>query len=165
MKRTIHIKRTLPYSIDQVWKALTDAKMLGLWFMPNDFEPVLYREFTFHKDPQPGWDGITNCQVTALNPPHTVAYTYRGTASGVKTLACADIRSDTADAAVKGIFTDLDTVLKFTLTPEGTNTRFVMEHSGFKGFKLVIVSFVMEKGWKKLIREKLPAVLEEIAKK
>ena len=59
-----------------------------------------------------------------------------------------------ADAAAKGIFAKLDTVLSFTLTPEqssdGTeSTRLVMEHTGFKGFKLVVVSFVMGSGWSK----------------
>ena len=164
MQRTIKIIRHFPNPVSQVWRAITDAKMLGKWFMESDFEPVVGRDFTFRKPPQKGWDGITWCSVTEVEPLHTVAYTYKGRASGEKTLACANIHSDVADTAVKGIFTDLDTVLRFTVTPEGDGTRLVLEHSGFRGLKLIIVSLVMGMGWKKLIREKLPSVLQQIAK-
>ena len=162
MKRTIRINTRLSYPVVQVWRAITDSRMLGKWFMPNDFEAELDRPFTFRKPPQKGWDGITYCQVTELDPLHKVAYTYRGSASGEKTLACAGVQSELADSVAKGIFTELDTVLKFTLSPEGNGTLLTLEHSGYKGFKLVIVSLVMEMGWKKLLKKKLPLVLEEI---
>jgi hypothetical protein len=35
-----------------------------------------------------------------------------------------------------------------------------MEHSGFRGFKLFIISYIMEMGWKKLLK-KLAAILEK----
>ena len=163
MQRTIKIKRRLPYPVSQVWRAIAEGDKLGKWFMPNDFEPEMGREFTFRKPPQKGWDGITYCQVTELAPQHSVAYTYRGSASAEKTLACAGVHSDIADNAVKGIFADLDTMLRFTLKPEGNGTCMVLEHSGYKGLKLVIISLVMGMGWKKLIKTKLPGVLAEIA--
>ena len=165
MHRTIYIKCHLPNNPEQVWQAITDPQMLGKWFMPNDFEPVIGHEFTFRKPPQKGWDGVTYCRVTELEPLHKVAYTYRGSASGEKTLACAGVQSELADSVAKGIFTELDTILRFTLTPEPQGTCMVLEHSGYKGLKLVIVSFVMGMGWKKLIRTKLPLVLEQIRKK
>src|SRR5262249_54102708 len=113
-------------------------------------------EFTFHMKPQRGWDGLTHCQVIEQEPLHRVAYTYRGEASGEKPLACAGIDSRAADTAAKGIFAELDTVLHFTLTPEqggdgSENTRLTLEHTGFKGFKLVIVSFIMGSGWHKVL--------------
>src|SRR5262245_61640919 len=118
MKRDIKIEKVLPYPRETVWRALTDAHILGSWFMPNDFEPRLNQQFTFQMKPQHGWDGLTHCEVIELEPMHRVAYTYRGEASGEKPLACAGIDSRAADSAAKGIFAQLDTVLRFTLNPE-----------------------------------------------
>ena len=159
MQRTITIKRRLPYPIEKVWKAIADGGLLGKWFMPNDFEPIIGRDFTFRKPPQKGWDGITWCQVIDFQLLKTVAYTYRGEATGEKTLACAGVKSDTADKAAKGIFTQLDTILRFTVEPTATGTLLTLERSGFRGFKLVIVSLVMGMGWKKIMDTRLLEVL------
>lgn len=170
MKHDIKIERRLPYPRAIVWQALTDPDILGSWFMPNDFAPEMGREFTFHMKPQRGWDGITHCQVTALEPLERVAFSYRGRASGEKTLACAGIDSrDTkvGDAAAKSIFTELDTVLSFTLMPDYTchgdeHTMLVMEHTGFEGLQLTVVGFVMDMGWRKIVK-RLDTVLVALA--
>jgi NAD(P)-dependent dehydrogenase (short-subunit alcohol dehydrogenase family) len=60
-------------------------------------------------------------------------------------------------------FADLDTVLRFTLRDAPEGTRLVMEHVGLEGWKLVLVSFVMGQGWKKILRTRLPAVLDALA--
>jgi len=91
-----------------------------------------------------------------------IANTYKGEATGEKALACAGIHSNAADKVTKGIFTKLDTVLRFTLEPTSGGTILLMEHSGFKGLKLVIVSLIMQMGWKKQLRKKLPKVLEQM---
>ena len=161
MKRTIHKKYHLPFKPKNVWLALTDSQMLGKWFMENDFVPSLDYEFTFRMAPQKGWDGITHCKVIELKPMERIAYTYRGSASGEKTLSCAGIHSETADKAVKGIFTELDTILRFTLIPVCGGTTLELEHSGFDGFKLVMVSFVFSMGWKKQMK-KLRILLEKM---
>lgn len=164
MKRTIRIKSHLAYKPEHVWLALTDAKLLGKWFMENDIRPVENYEFTFRMAPQKGWDGITYCKVTNVDPEKYISYTYQGKASGEKALACAGVHSEAADNAAKGIFAELDTELSFTLTPICGGTTLTMEHSGYKGFKLVIVSLIMQMGWKKQLRKKLPLVLEKIAR-
>ena len=114
--------------------------------------------------PQKGWDGITYCRVIEIEPLRKLVYTYQGSATGEKALACAGINSEMADSVGKGIFTELDTVLSFTLTLTTEGTRLTMEHSGYKGLKLVIVSYIMGMGWKKQLHKKLPIVLEQIAK-
>lgn len=164
MKRTIHITSNLQYKTEQVWQALTDSKLLGKWFMENDFKPGLNQEFTFRMAPQKGWNGITYCKITEIEPLKKLTYTYQGSATGEKALACAGINSEMADSVGKGIFTELDTILSFTLTPTSNGTCLTMEHSGYKGLKLVIVSYVMGMGWKKQLHKKLPLVLEQIAK-
>lgn len=162
MTRTINLKTVLPYPPEKVWLALTDAKLLGSWFMENNIEPTPGYYFTFRMAPQKGWDGITHCEITAVEPQKHIAYTYRGEATGEKALACAGIHSDAADKLTKGIFAKLDTVLNFTLEPTCGGTILSMEHSGYKGLKLVIVSLVMQMGWKKQLRKKLPKVLERM---
>ncbi len=167
MERNIRIERILPYSCEQVWHALTDQRILASWFMPNDIKPELHYEFTFHMKPQRGWDGMTYCEVIELEPLHRLAYSYHGRASGEKTLACARIDSPYANAAVKNVFTELDTVLRFTLTPErlcdgAEKTRLVLEHTGFKGLKLMLVSIVMESGWRRRVLRRLSEVLDSL---
>src|SRR5262249_53987326 len=153
----IRIERLLHHPQEEVWRALTDPQVLGSWLMENNFEPKLHHRFMFRMKPQRGWDGLTHCEVIELESPHRLAFTYRGEATGEKTLSCAGIHSGAANAAAKGIFTQLDTVLRFTLEPDrlcdGTErTRLRLEHSGFNGFKLTLVSFVMGMGWKKILR-------------
>ena len=162
MTRTIKLKTVLPYSQETVWKALTDAKLLGSWFMENNIEPVQGHYFTFRMKPQKGWDGITHCEVIAVESPKHIAYTYRGEATGEKALACAGVHSDTADKLTKGIFTKLDTMLRFSLEPTCDGTILRLEHSGYKGFKLVIISLIMQMGWKKQLNKKLPKVLSQM---
>lgn len=130
----------------------------------NNLKPELNYEFTFRKPPQKGWNGITYCKVIDLEPLQKISYTYRGAASGEKALACAGVHSELADSTLKGIFTELDTVLSFTLTPYKGGTKLFLEHSGFKGFKLIIVSFIMAWGWKKLFR-RLETTLQQINNK
>lgn len=162
MNRTIKIKQMLPYPPEMVWRALTNADLLGKWFMKNDIQPVVGHEFEFRMSPQKGWDGITHCQVTAVEPNKYITYTYSGKASGEKALACAGIHSDTADKAAKGIFAELDTMLSFTLEPTCGGTLLKMEHSGYKGLKMILVSLIMQLGWKKQLGKKLPALLKKL---
>ena len=162
MQRTIRIKTFLPHTPEKVWLALTDAALLGKWFMKNDIKPVPGHVFTFQMAPQKGWDGTTHCHIIELEERKQIAYTYRGEATGEKALACAGIHSDTADKMTKGIFAKLDTVLKFTLQQSCGGTLLTLKHSGYRGLTLVIVSLVMEMGWKKQLRKKLPAVLESL---
>ncbi len=161
MKRTIRMKQNFSFDREQVWLALTDSNLLGQWFMKNDFRPEINFEFTFRMVPQKGWDGITHCKIIEIAPLQKLVYTYKGSATGEKTLSCAGIHSETADKAAKGIFTELDTILSFTLTPICGGTNLFMEHSGFQGFKLVLISFVFGMGWKKQMK-KLGTLLEKL---
>jgi uncharacterized protein YndB with AHSA1/START domain len=163
MTRTIKLKSVLPYPPEMVWRALTDPALLGEWFMKNDIEPTLHHSFTFRMAPQKGWDGITHCEILAVNPPNSISYTYRGEASGEKALACAGIHSDTADKMTKGIFARLDTVLSFKLETTCGGTILYMEHAGYAGLKLVLISLIMQMGWKKQLRKKMPAVLRRMS--
>lgn len=164
MTRTIKLKTFLPYSQEMVWKALTVPKILGSWFMENNIDPTKGHYFCFKMKPQKGWDGITHCEITFVEALKTIIYTYKGEATGEKALACAGIHSDSAQKLTKGIFAKLDTVLTFNLESTCGGTILVMEHSGYKGLKLVLISFIMQMGWKKQLRKKLPKVLAQMKK-
>jgi uncharacterized protein YndB with AHSA1/START domain len=162
MTRAIRLKVVLPHPVEKVWRALTDSRILGTWFMENDLEPVPGHYFTFRMAPQKGWDGITHCEVQQVEPPKHIAYTYRGEATGEKALACAGIHSATADSMTKGIFTKLDTVVRFRLEPTCGGTILHLEQSGYRGIKMVIISLIMQMGWKKQLKKRLPAVLDKM---
>lgn len=162
MHRTITLKKFYPYKPEMIWQALTDNEILGKWFMENDLKPIPGHEFTFRMAPQKGWDGITYCTITDVEELKKISYTYQGHASGEKALACAGVHSELADAAAKGIFAELDTVLTFDLEPTCGGTLLKMQQSGYKGLKMTLVSFIMGMGWKKQLGKKLPAVLEKM---
>ncbi len=61
----------------------------------------------------------------------------------------------------KGILTQLDTMLGFTLIPICGGTTLVLEHSGFRSLKPLVVSFVLGMGWKKKMK-KLNLLLEKM---
>jgi len=143
MKRDLKLERVYPHAPERVWRALTDRQAMSQWMMETDFEPRLGHRFTFRAKPQPGWDGVTYCEVTELDPPRRVAYTWRG-GSG-------------KDPST------LDTVVRFTLTPEGSGTRLTLEHTGFTGLKAIFVSFMMKAGWAKMLRTRLGPVLDKLA--
>jgi uncharacterized protein YndB with AHSA1/START domain len=164
MTRTLRIDRVLPHSPERVWQAVSDREMLAAWFMDNDFEPTLGRRFTFRMKPQRGWDGVTHCEVIEFAPPHRLAFSYRGRATGEKALACAGLNPAAAKAG-RGIFAELDTVLRFSVAAERSaageeQTRLRLEHSGFRGIKGALVSVIMGFGWRKLLDRRLPAALE-----
>ena len=97
----------LPYPPERIWQALTDKVEIAKWLMPNDFEPRLGHQFTFLTNPMPAlnFDGVCHAEVTTLEPPHLLAYTWNGGA--------------------------LHTLVTYRLEPEGDGTHLYFEHSGF----------------------------------
>lgn len=97
----------LPYPPERMWRALTDKDAIAKWLMPNDFEPRLGHQFTFRTTPMPNlnFDGICHSEVTTIDPPRLLTYTWTGGA--------------------------LRTLVTYRLEPEGEGTRLHFEHSGF----------------------------------
>jgi len=59
----------------------------------------------------------------------------------------------------------IDTMLTITLQTVAEGTALRLEHSGFRGFKPVMISFLMGSGWKSIVRKHLPAVIAKLAEK
>jgi uncharacterized protein YndB with AHSA1/START domain len=136
VKRDLKFEATYPHAIEKVWRAITDPAAIKEWLMPNDFQPKLGHKFMFTSTPQPGWDGKSYCEVIEFDPPRRLAYTWRGG--------------------------PIDTVLRITLEPVASGTRLVLEHTGFRGVKAVLVSLVMGSGWKGIVHKHIPAVLARL---
>ena len=60
--RDIVVDDVLPHAPEKVWRALTTAEIIGKWLMPNDFEPVVGKRFTFTTRPIGAWDGVVQCE-------------------------------------------------------------------------------------------------------
>lgn len=48
-RTVITVDEFVPYPVARVWQALTDPDKLKVWFMPNDFKPVVGHTFHFHR--------------------------------------------------------------------------------------------------------------------
>jgi uncharacterized protein YndB with AHSA1/START domain len=161
----IRFSQDLAHPVGDVWRAVADRALLSRWFMPtHDFELWVGHAFTFREPPQRGWDGITHCEILEVEPGRTLAFSYRGKATGQKAPAGAGAASRSARDAARGLFAELDTVLRFTLEPLGPGrSRLHLEHTGFRGARLMLVRLIMGWGWKKILRERLPKALAEAA--
>ncbi|MFC4303623.1 SRPBCC family protein [Cohnella boryungensis] len=56
--------------IDKVWEAVATSEAIAVWFMPNDFEPVVGH--MFHLDAGPF--GKSPCKVSEIDPPHRLSF-------------------------------------------------------------------------------------------
>ena len=110
--RTLVVEREIPHPPEKVWRALTESALLGQWLMKNDFRPAVGHRFTFRADPQPHWNGVTDCEVLAVELNRRLSY--RFDASG--------------DEAANGI----KTIVTWTLTPTPRGVLVRMEQSGFR---------------------------------
>ncbi len=97
----------LPHPPEKVWRALTQPELLSEWLLPAfDFAPVPGAAFTFRTDPQPGWDGVVNCEMLEVEPHRKLRWSW--------------------------VVGEIDTVVTFTLEPTDAGTRLNVVQSGFK---------------------------------
>ncbi|MFL5298672.1 MAG: SRPBCC domain-containing protein [Phenylobacterium sp.] len=110
--RSIVVERTMPHPPQKVWRALTQAELVGEWLMKNDLQPVVGHKFNFRSEPVNGWNGVTDCEVLEVLPEARLVYSWN--ASG-----------EQAATGIKSIVT-------WTLTPVAGGTLLRMEHAGFR---------------------------------
>ncbi|MGC1776686.1 MAG: SRPBCC domain-containing protein [Xanthobacteraceae bacterium] len=107
---SVVVERELPYPPAKLWRALTQPHLIAEWLMNNDFEPAVGHRFNLRAEPQPGWNGIIDCEVLVVEPNKSLSYTWN---------------SGEADLAIKSVVT-------FSLTPTGAGTLLRMEQTGFR---------------------------------
>ena len=137
MKRDLRFEFTYPHPPERVWRALTDPAALREWLMDTTFsEATVGHQFQFRTDPKPGFKGIVYCEVTDVDPPRKLAYTWRGG------------------------WTDRPTLVTYTLEPVPEGTRLRLEHTGFRGLGGFALSMVLGSGWKSnILSRSLPRAL------
>jgi uncharacterized protein YndB with AHSA1/START domain len=110
--RSLVVERVMSHPPEKVWRALTQSALIEEWLMKNDFQPVVGHKFNFRAAPMPHWNGVTDCEVLAVEPGKRLSYSWN--ASG-------------EEAA-----TGLKTVVTWTLTPTSGGVLVRMEQSGFR---------------------------------
>lgn len=103
---SISLEFDLRHPPEKVWRALTDPALLAEWLLPViglQLEPGA--AFTFRAPPQPGWDGVVDCRLLAIDAHRTLSWAW--VAGGI------------------------DTVVTFTLTPTASGTRLSVVQTGF----------------------------------
>ncbi len=102
---SVVVEREFSFPPEKLWRALTQPHLIAEWLMKNDFKPVVGHNFSLRMDPQPGWNGVIDCQVTVVEPNKALSFTW-GTLG-------------------------LETAVTFTLTATATGTHLRVEQTGF----------------------------------
>ncbi|MGC1585335.1 MAG: SRPBCC domain-containing protein, partial [Rhodomicrobium sp.] len=68
---SVIVERDIHYSLEKIWRALTQPHLIEEWLMKNDFKPVVDHRFNLRAD----W-GAVDCQVMAVEPMKTLSYTW-----------------------------------------------------------------------------------------
>ncbi len=95
-----------PYPPERVWRAITDQKELGEWFVQGDFQPEVGYEYNFAND-----DTRVRGTVLEVEPPGKLVYTW--------------IKNDT----------EIETTVIWTLEPKNDGTVLRIEHVGISQYK------------------------------
>jgi uncharacterized protein YndB with AHSA1/START domain len=133
--RSIVVEGQFPYAPERVWRALTEARLIAEWLMPNDFQPDVGTRFTFKTKPMGDWDGVVHCQVLAAEPPRLLRYSWKGGSESNSKYGST-----------------LDSVVTWTLTPiPGGGTHLKMEHAGFRSPQNDFAYDAMSPGWGRIV--------------
>ena len=106
--RAVVVERDIAHPPEKLWRALTQPHLIEEWLMKNDFAPTVGHRFNLRGD----WGGVLDCEVLAVEPNKALAYTW-------------NFKHD--DAAF-----NMESVVRFTLTPTVTGTHLRMEQVGFR---------------------------------
>ena len=133
------IERTFNAPVARVWKALTDADEMRVWYFDlKEFKPEVGFEFEFTVEHE-GTKYHHLCKITEVIPQKKIAYTWRY-------------------AGEEG-----NSLVTFELFAEGGKTRLKLTHDGLETFpKLPAYAKTnFEKGWTEIIGSSLKQYVEE----
>ncbi|MDX0628251.1 SRPBCC domain-containing protein [Sinorhizobium medicae] len=131
----IVVDEIFPHPPETIWKTLTTANLMARWLMvPDGFEPVEGKGFTYRTTPAGDWDGTIHCQVLEVKPNERFVYAWKGGHEGNV-----------------GYGSRLDTVVTFILSRVENGTRLRLVHSGFVLPENETAFSKMSQGWKKVV--------------
>ncbi|PYL92359.1 MAG: SRPBCC domain-containing protein [Verrucomicrobia bacterium] len=135
----VMIERTFNAPVARVWKALTDADEMRVWYFDlKEFKPEVGFEFEFTVEHE-GTKYHHLCKITEVIPQKKIAYTWRY-------------------AGEEG-----NSLVTFELFDDGGKTRLKLTHEGLETFpKLPAYAKTnFEKGWTEIIGSSLKQYVEE----
>jgi uncharacterized protein YndB with AHSA1/START domain len=150
MTRSLEHEVEVPHPVEQVWRALTEPTLMGLWIMnfdqdsgemTTDFRPVAGTAYRMDAKRGRGWRGYVVGNVLEAVPNQRLVYTWA--------------HSPYQDANPARV--------EFTLKPTSKGTHIRMVQTGFPGMKGWFVLKGAQMGWKKMLNSGLPAVLDGAA--
>lgn len=77
---------------EQVWKALTESKLLAKWILDNDFKAEVGYQFNFKGEANEWWDGVITGEVIAVEEPTLLSYSWNS--AGEETVITWTLQSD-----------------------------------------------------------------------
>lgn len=132
------IKQTILLNapIQKVWEKVSTAEGIGLWFMPNDFEPVEGHEFHIQSP-----FGPSPCKVLEIEAPNRLSFTW-DTDGWIVTFLLKEIGNQTEFTLIHGGWKQADSLI----------TKANQESS--------VIRDRMEQGWYAIVNEGLKKVVE-----
>jgi len=146
MTRSFEHDIEVMHPVRQVWRALTEPELMGLWIMnfdqtpgemTTDFRPVAGARYRMDAPPR-RWRGFVVGDVIEVVPERRLVYSWAHSPYHDENPARID----------------------FTLEPTAKGTRVRMVHSGFPGVRGWFVRKGAQMGWKRMLGKGLPAVLD-----
>jgi uncharacterized protein YndB with AHSA1/START domain len=141
---SFRVVQCYPHSIQTVWRALTEPDLVARWTStgraghPVGFAPIVGNQFQLVARPLPGWRGVVDCEVTAVDIPHLLSYTWVGDEGGPISL------------------------VTYRLDPSPGGTRLTFEHTGFVGIGGFFMARLLSSVRKRMLTDGLPRVLVDI---
>ena len=138
------VVREYPHSVAKVWRVLTDPELMPLWTStgrggrPEGFSPTVGTKFQFVAKPVAGWRGIVDCEVVAVDAPHSLRFTWVGDEG------------------------DRPSVVSYRLEPTADGTRLTYEHAGFTGLGGFFMARLLGSVRRKMLSVGVPAVLDAV---
>ncbi|MCU6709160.1 SRPBCC domain-containing protein [Paenibacillus sp. J5C_2022] len=123
--------------IQKVWRTVSTAEGIAVWFMPNDFKPVIGHEFHVQSP-----FGPSPCKVLEVDEPHRLSFSW-----------------DTDGWVVTFTLREMEDKTEFTMIHSGWKES---EHILPKaGEKASVVRDKMNGGWEGIVRDRLRKAVEE----
>jgi uncharacterized protein YndB with AHSA1/START domain len=133
----VKLEFELAHPPERVWRALTDARVLGEWFMPNDLQPTEGARFTLDPGTLPGFLGAITGEITELVAPRRLVMLWQGE--------------------------KLHTKVSWELDPEDGGCALRVVQTGFVGAPAAIRQRALRATYVRLFEQRLPAVLDRLA--
>ena len=123
-------EKTFNHPIDKVWKAITDEKEIGTWFIKADFKPEVGYKYTFTAPEEQNCTQISGEVKEAT--PYTLVYTW--------------VMQNT----------DVETTVTWKLEQLENGTKLFLEHSGISNYTGEVATKMFDSysgGWDNCISE------------